>query len=334
MVKQKKSMDGGSNDERADWKDLEELEAFCQFCVVQVMEGLRKSTRFLSKIGVNEVIRQLGEMGKVVTWLQIKNKWDHLKKRWKNYNQCLDNETGLGYDAGTRMFDAPDEWWNRKIAACPNAKTFKTHGLPNRELLNIMFGGTVATGKNALCTSGPIPTETTKGSADSADSIKFVDPQCEPIVNVDAMEVEGSSSLRVGPIVNKGKGLTTSVHIFKPICKKQKKKKRSAAQEMSDSLKNISNVIVERSSLSAHIPSAPTATAQDSYIVDTFPSASFEGNNGLCHAEYCTCQSKQTPIHSPREKKRIINGLPFEIGAATGFVLTVIYCFMSGLSFP
>ena len=38
------------------------------------------------------------------------------KKRWKNYNKCLENETGLGYDAGTEMFDAPDEWWNRKIA--------------------------------------------------------------------------------------------------------------------------------------------------------------------------------------------------------------------------
>ena len=80
MVKQKKSMDDGSNDERAYWKDLKELEAFYQFCAVQVMEGQRKSIGFLSKIGVNEVIRQLGEMGKVVTWLQIKNKWDHLKK--------------------------------------------------------------------------------------------------------------------------------------------------------------------------------------------------------------------------------------------------------------
>nr|POE79238.1 phytosulfokine receptor 1 [Quercus suber] len=68
--------------------------------------------------------------------------------------------------------------------------------------------------------------------------------------------------------------------------------------------------------------------------LDTFPSASFEGNSGLCRGEYCTCQSDRTPIHSPREKKRIIIGLPFEIGAATGFVLTVIYCFMSGLSFP
>ena len=116
MVKQKKSMDVGSNDERADWKDPEELKAFCRFCAVQVMEGQRKATGFLSKFGVSEVIRQLGEIGKMVTWLRIKNKWDHLRKMWKNYNKCLENETGLGYDPRTGMFDAPDEWWNRKIA--------------------------------------------------------------------------------------------------------------------------------------------------------------------------------------------------------------------------
>ena len=37
---------------------------------------------------------------------------------------------------------------------------------------------------------------------------------------------------------------------------------------MSDSLKSISNVIVERSSLSARTPSAPTATAQVKAILD------------------------------------------------------------------
>ena len=83
-----------------------------------------------------------------------------------------------------------------------------------------MYGGTVATGKNAFCTSGQIPKETTEGSGDSADSTEFVDPQCEPFVNVDAMEVEGPSSSRVGPRVSKEKGLATSVHIFKPITKR------------------------------------------------------------------------------------------------------------------
>ena len=83
-----------------------------------------------------------------------------------------------------------------------------------------MYGGTVATGKNAFCTSGQLPQETTEGSGDSANSTKFVDPQCEPFVNVDAMEVEGSSLLRVEPAVSKGKGLATSVHLYKPISKK------------------------------------------------------------------------------------------------------------------
>ena len=146
------------------------------------------------------------------------------------------------------------------MQACPEAKTFRTLGLPNRELLDIMFGGTVATGNKSFCTSGLIPTETTERSGDFDDSVEFVNPQCEPRVNVDAMEVEGPSSSRAGSAVNKGKGLATTVHIFKPICKKQKKK-RSAAQEMSDSLKSISNVIVERSTLSARAPSTPTATA-------------------------------------------------------------------------
>ena len=86
-----------------------------------------------------------------------------------------------------------------------------------------MFGSAVATGKKSFCMSGPIPTETTEGSGDSNDSVKFVDPQCELVVNVDAMEVEGPSSSRAGSVVNKGKGLATTIHIFKPICKKPKK---------------------------------------------------------------------------------------------------------------
>ena len=109
MVKEKLK-DGGSNDPRADQKDPKELQAFCQFCVAQVLASQRKGG-FLIKIGVDNVIEQLGDMGKVVTHLQIKNKWDHLKKGWKDYNQCFENETGLGYDAGTGTLEAPDKWW-------------------------------------------------------------------------------------------------------------------------------------------------------------------------------------------------------------------------------
>ncbi|KAL0000610.1 hypothetical protein SO802_014391 [Lithocarpus litseifolius] len=80
-----------------------------------VLEGKRIGG-FLKKEGVDAMIKELGEMGKVVTHTQFKNKWDHLRKRWKDYNECFERETGLGRDLGTGQLDATDEWSTRKIA--------------------------------------------------------------------------------------------------------------------------------------------------------------------------------------------------------------------------
>ena len=87
---------------------------------------------------------------------------------------------------------------------------------------------------------------------------EFVDPQCEPSVNsVDPMEVEGLASSRARLVVNKWKGLASSVHIFRGICKKPRKK-HSPMQEMSDSLKSMSDIIVESRSVSIHTPFCTT----------------------------------------------------------------------------
>ena len=56
-----------------------ELKAFCDLCAALVLEGKRNSG-FLRKEGVDTVIKQLGEMGKVVTYLEFKNKWNYLRK--------------------------------------------------------------------------------------------------------------------------------------------------------------------------------------------------------------------------------------------------------------
>ena len=122
-------------------------------------------------------------------------------------------------------------------------------------------------GKSAFCMSGQIPKESTEGSGDSANSKEFVDPQCQPSVNVDPMDVEGPSSSRARPTVNKEKGLASGVHLFKPICKKPRKM-RLVVQEMSDSLKSISNVIVESRSVSTRTPCASKATAELKSILD------------------------------------------------------------------
>ena len=73
MVKGK-SKDTG-NDVRIEWKDPMELKAFCDLCVAQVLEG-KRNEGFLRKEGADAVIKQLSEIGKVVSHLQFKNKWD------------------------------------------------------------------------------------------------------------------------------------------------------------------------------------------------------------------------------------------------------------------
>ena len=50
-----------------------------------------------------------------MTHLQVKNKWDHLRKLWKQYVECFDNETRLGIDVGIGMLKASDDWWTQKI---------------------------------------------------------------------------------------------------------------------------------------------------------------------------------------------------------------------------
>ena len=67
------------------------------------------------KEGVEAVIKQLGEMGKVVTHMQFKNKWDHLRKQWKAWKECFERETGLGYDSVIGKIEANVKWWTRKL---------------------------------------------------------------------------------------------------------------------------------------------------------------------------------------------------------------------------
>ena len=77
MDKGKPKADG--NEVRTGWKDPKELKDYCDLSAAQVLDG-KKHNGFLRKEGVDAVIEQLGEMGKVVTHTQFKNKWDHLRR--------------------------------------------------------------------------------------------------------------------------------------------------------------------------------------------------------------------------------------------------------------
>ena len=101
------------------------------------------------------------------------------------------------------------------------------------------------------------------------------------------MEVEGSSSSRAGPTVNKGKGFASDVHIFRRICKKPRKK-CSIVQEMSDSLKNILDVIVESISVSTNTPFTSIAATEIQATLDMV--LSLPGvQSGDCLHLFSTC---------------------------------------------
>nr|POE76053.1 l10-interacting myb domain-containing protein [Quercus suber] len=110
------------------------------------LEGNR-SGGFLKNEGYDGVIKQLKLINKVVSLLQVRNKWDHLISVWKVWKQLF--ETGSVYDLDFGKIDASDEWWERKLKECPKAKMFCTKGLSNARAMEIMFEGIVATGKHA-----------------------------------------------------------------------------------------------------------------------------------------------------------------------------------------
>ncbi|KAL0014681.1 hypothetical protein SO802_001750 [Lithocarpus litseifolius] len=135
-----------------------------------------------------------------------------------------------------------------------------------------MFEGTVVMGKNAWTPSGQIPKESIKGFGDSSDNKEFVDPQCQSPVDVDPMDVECSLLSKARLEMNKGKGLARNVQLFKGIHKKHGKK-HSVAQELSDSLKSMTDVIIESKSVSSPTPFTSASASEVQAVGHGFESS-------------------------------------------------------------
>ena len=71
MGKGKSKADG--NEVRTWWKDPKKLKTYCDLSTTQVLDG-KKLQGFLIKEGVDAMIKQLGEIGKVVTHTQFQTK--------------------------------------------------------------------------------------------------------------------------------------------------------------------------------------------------------------------------------------------------------------------
>lgn len=99
---------------KASW-DRNATEAFIKICVEEVQAGNRPGSHF-SKIGWENIQRKFRETThRDYKRVQLKNRWDALKKDWSLWTNLLRNSTGLGWDIRRGTMQASKEWWAQKI---------------------------------------------------------------------------------------------------------------------------------------------------------------------------------------------------------------------------
>ncbi|XP_020599100.1 L10-interacting MYB domain-containing protein-like [Phalaenopsis equestris] len=155
--------------------------------------------------------------------LQMKKKWDQMKKEWKIRKELKRGSTSLGWDPIKRTVDAPNEWWTERLAVVPAAKKFKLSGIePELEQkLDRMFGGVVAT-ENYACSPSKIGfTGNAMNLGTPGGSVDFID-----VPSPDQNEYETISSSKHLRVVDKRKigasslkkELSEAVSCFKTEC--------------------------------------------------------------------------------------------------------------------
>ncbi|KAI0516519.1 hypothetical protein KFK09_009196 [Dendrobium nobile] len=86
------------------------------------------------------------EDANAIALLQLKNKWDQLKKEWKLWKDLKKGAAGFGWNSKQKTIDASDEWWKGKIEcfcirSFPQPKKFRYSGIDPEmeEKLDKMF---------------------------------------------------------------------------------------------------------------------------------------------------------------------------------------------------
>ncbi|XP_020596149.1 L10-interacting MYB domain-containing protein-like [Phalaenopsis equestris] len=114
---------------------------FCDLCLREIALGNRPNTHF-NKTGWTNLVENFKQFtGRDYDRLQLKNKWDLLKKEWKLWKDLKKDLDGFGWNPKRKTIDASDEWWKTKLEEFPSAKKFRYNGIDPEmeEKLDKMF---------------------------------------------------------------------------------------------------------------------------------------------------------------------------------------------------
>lgn len=110
---------------------------------------------------------------------QLQNQHSTMKTRYKILATIIEL-SGFGWDHDRNLPTAPNDTWNRYIAAHPEAGPFRNIPFPQYEVLDTVFAGKCATGEFAQSSSTPSMPASTSSSSTSIRS-NTVDPKVTPL---------------------------------------------------------------------------------------------------------------------------------------------------------
>ncbi|CAL5431638.1 unnamed protein product [Camellia sinensis] len=94
--------------------------------------------------------------GRLHSLKQLKNKYNLLKSEWRAWCKLMDCQkcpTGIGFDQVTGLFTASADWWAKMEKIDNVCCKFRTKTLDHPDLMERVFAGATATGKNAWAPS-------------------------------------------------------------------------------------------------------------------------------------------------------------------------------------
>ncbi|GMP77992.1 hypothetical protein CsSME_00034088 [Camellia sinensis var. sinensis] len=221
---------------KASW-DSDSIRVFLQLIANQITKGNRPFL-VLSHAGYKSLARKFEKKTRRKHDLkQLKNKYMSLKKDWQAWTKLMDSSkgvTGIGFDNDTGMFQAPEEWWDKRESLDKVCAKFRKKTLEHRDLMETVFMGALATGKHHWTLGEKLAED----ADDSSDSVRSLGAQ--PFANsipAGIQNVDSDSSLEP-VVVEKGKRRKTpSTSVSKS------KKATSGVSVIAESMNNLIDVV-------------------------------------------------------------------------------------------